>query len=706
MADELGLINLFTDPRAVQKIADTFATAFARGGHSSSFSSINPTGEGKAGGRGRASDEDLRKEITNTIKTRQLESKFLNQVTKNLSVLNQELDKAQDDFRGAAQYTERFSKLFGDVWNKAMSEVAKSKKSETRMIELLDAALEEDIKTMDDVLAIRQRQQHLEKQISDETIATSKHMIDEHKRFSQALGEATHNLEDGGKSFLNQVQRGIRAFFSLEVAFINLIRSVNRLVDDFKLQLKTGSQMNTFMSQWAAIISGVDPRAFVEMMASSRQASLTFDSMNDYVDLVSQQHLKYFNQIGDLTEASKFTTDMFMILGRSGIRPNVKDMDTLGDSFRLMNKIAGQTSEQFVAMMEQVSGDVDMQTRLRVARKEDRAAIIAGTAAQIALNRSMGLSEEQAIAAAIAMGKIAGGGAKERFKRAAQMQMAFSALGIQGGAEMAELERKGKARMTPEEAKRFEVLGTRLTKAATAAKGGSIPLEMMRDTILEKTGLDQYFGEDSPLNKQLGEGLKTNAGLLVEIRDAIRSDMTIAEKGLAIFQGIGNFIASGLGGLLTTIVQFAGATWMLGLIGKLGVLGGLGAAVGTLATAAVMLVTAAATFAAVYKGTEYLMNVETPWTDSLATNIIDGLSRLPFMDALGDEYDPNIGVQEAIQQRKEARALQEKQLAAAEHTNEMEERRLGIQESANSDQKAQTRLARLAQTGQNASTVT
>ncbi|KKL81594.1 hypothetical protein LCGC14_1993160, partial [marine sediment metagenome] len=38
--------------------------------------------------------------------------------------------------------------------------------------------------------------------------------------------------------------------------------------------------------------------------------------------------------------------------------------------------------------------------------------------------------------------------------------------------------------------------------------------------------------------------------------------------------------------------------------------------------------------------------------------------------------------------------------------NEMEERRLGIQESANSDQKAQTRLARLAQTGQNASTVT
>ena len=282
--------------------------------------------------------------------------------------------------------------------------------------------------------------------------------------------------------------------------------------------------------------------------------------MNEYTELAIQQQRKYFNQIGDLTESMRFTTTSMQQLGRMGIRPSAAAMDEMAGTFRVLNKIAGVTSDQFSAMMETTMSDLDVQTRLRVAKEGERRAIIQGINRQIEMNVAMGLTAEQAQAAALAMGKIAGGGAKERFKRAAQMQMAFAAMGVEGGSRAAELVRKGQARMSPAEREELEKLTTRFTEASTAAKGGSIPQEFLRDTLLDKTGLNQYFGEDSPLNKQLGEGLAANKGVLEQIHESIREGMNIWEKGLAISQGIGNFIVNGaLGKLIISAVQLIGA---------------------------------------------------------------------------------------------------------------------------------------------------
>lgn len=671
------LLKALTDPNVMQKLGAQFAKGFKEGGNMGGFSSLNPTGEGNSGGRsGGSSLRDERKTIENAIKTRQLESKFVNQVTKNLKILNQEIKKSESDFAGAGEYAERFSNIFGQVWNDAMEQVSLSKKAEIRMVTALNKALDQDIETIGDVLKVRQRQQQLEKQIMDKTIATSKSMIDEYNELSTALGSATHGLSDLGKSTHDWITRGVRGFFSLEAALINLGRSVNRLVDDYKTQLAVGSHMTTVQSQWAAIMSGTDPRQFVQMMGNARQASLTFKSVGEYSDLVSQQQSKYFNQIGDLTDASQFAHDSFMMLGKSGVRPTAAAMDQTAQTFRVLNKIAGVTSEQFSQLMDQTLADVDIQTRLRVAKQGERAAIIAGIQKQIEMNVAMGLTVEQATAAAVAMGKIAGGGAKERFKRAAQMQMAFGALGVSGGARAAELTRKGNARMSPEERAELEKLTTNLTQAATATRGGSIAGELVTDTIMDKTGLVQFFGPDSPLNKQLGEGLRPLPGLLEQIRDKITDQMSTGEKLLAASQIVGNFLQSGLGGVITSVIQGIGAVWVLGAIAKLG-LGGAITAIGTsLGAAAVAaapiagaVIALTGALAAGYKFGEWLNSYpERFGWDSYSTNLGDLVDNIT-----GNAYDPNEGVQEAINQRRMAREVAEAQLLQAEkHTATME----------------------------------
>ncbi len=577
--------QLITDHGFLRTIGLEIAKGIAEGGNSSSFSSFNPTGQqtGRAGGRGLSGDtspKEVRKAQLDEIKARQKHSKYTNQLVKTFEKLNKELLKGDKDMNAARRKTVAYTQTFESEWGKAMEKVFSSKRAEDKLVKRLNAKLEENVGSMDDVLKIQRRHQILGERIARSEGIISQHTIDAHKKYSVALSESMEGIDTFGESFVRTAKSTIRAFFSYESAIVQLTRATKILYQDYKLQIKTGSRFeNVFKQQWDAIFAGVDPSAMTELMAQSRQAGLTFGSLDEYMEVTKQQQEKYYNQIGDLTESMRFGTTMFHILGKSGIKPSAVAMDSLGNTFRVMNKIVGTTSEQFNQMLEQVTADEDVQNRLRTAKASERQGIIAGIVQQIKLNVAMGLTAEQAQGAALAMGKIAGGGAKERFKRAAQIQMAFGALGVEGGARAAELVRKGKARMSPDEITELEKLGTKFTAVATAAQAGSFQGEFVRDTLLEKGNLEEFFGATSPLNKQLAEGLEANKDVLEDILQAIKDGPSGFEKMMMTFDKTTSGLTTGLGGLAAGTIALSGALYTTGAVAsRLGIGAGMGSA--------------------------------------------------------------------------------------------------------------------------------
>lgn len=550
------IIGALSDRGILQRIGREIADGMRQSGGSSIFSPENTTGRGTAGGRG---DGISPRSQTELLKAKQLEEKYSNQITKSFKMLNRELDAHRKGTSASRSAIMAYSNALGKSWSEAMEHVAKSKASEDMLIRKLNASLSENIKSMDDVIRIRERQQKLEKNILDRKTITTKEEVEEHKRLTKALGESSVGLDDFGKSLADNAKRVVRGFFSLEAAMANLSIAAKQLTTDFRAQLRFGSQMGLFANQLEAIRLGIDPATFTEINAQARQASLTFGSMSEFTEDLRTQQMRYFNQIGDLTETTRFTAQTFQLLGRSGIRPSIQAMDSLGDSFRVLNKIAGMSSDQFAGMMDSVLADEDITAKLRAAKEGERQAIVAGIARQIEMNTAMGMTVEQATEAARAMGRLGGGSARERFKQAAMTQATMGAMGIAGGAEAADLIRKGQRRTSAENERLQELMG-RVSNAASEAQRGGYGAEMMVDTLMDKSQMGQYLGPNSPFNTNLTNGLAANKTVLEQIRDKITDQLTGGEKMLMLVDKVTNFVVNGaLGKILIGVAQLIGA---------------------------------------------------------------------------------------------------------------------------------------------------
>ena len=640
----------------------------------------NPSGRtsGVAGGRG--SDLQERKEAKDAIRAKQLETKFANQVTNSFKNMNKELSKSEQSLGKARQQTAAFSKVFGEQWNNAMNQVAESKRSEQKLISNLNNKLAENIESLDDVLRIRQRQQRLEEEILDTKTVTNRATVEEYNRLSSALGEASLNVESFRDDIENTTKRAIRAFFSVEAAAANLSIAMTQLMNDFRAQLRFGSEMGVAANQIQAMVMGMDPGVFTEINAQARQASLTFGSLEEYTSTLRDQQLRYFNQIGDLTESTRFTAETFQLLGRSGVRPTVEAMDSMAGSFRVLNKIAGVTSDQFNGMMEGLLADEDISAKLRAAKADERQAIIAGIARQVEMNTAMGMTVEQSLEAARSLGRLSGGTARERFRQAAMAQATMGAMGISGGAEAADLIRKGQRRTADENARLQELMG-QVSNAASEAQRGGYGAEMMVDTMMDRSQMGQYLGPNSPFNTRLTEGLAANKSVLEEIRDSIREDLSIGERALVIADTVGNFVMNGaLGKLFIGAAQLIGAYILgRGALGALGRGGGLAGAAtaargaaGQVANvargAAAPAAAAAAAGYGVYQAGQAITTGRSDVHDALvSTSIGQSIS-----DGIGSgiahtlAFFGNDAAQEAIRLQDEARMAQEKSAVAAE----------------------------------------
>ena len=524
-----GLSGMEVNPRAMRELGAAIADGMQQGGNARSYSPHNPTGSdqgaGVAGGRGSGSTT---RDQADYIKSEQLKTEINRKVFDSYKKLNKQLDHTSKHLDDMQSDISVFAKAFANEWGDAMDKVERSTNVQRKLIANLNALGFEEIKTTEDLLELRERQQKLEKQLIHAKGAERlklKKEAEQYKKMSKAMAKATKGIDSMADKTKDWLSNTGKAFFSLENVLFQFTLGITRLMGDVGASMKFGadtSNMGIFNDQLRAAQAGMDPAAWAEMTAGARQAAYQFDNMDEFSTSLLKRQREYYGYIGDSGEAAQFATNSYMLLGKAGIDPTSKAFDRLGDSFLYLNKAAGVTADQFNGMMETLVADENIQVRLRAASEKERGAIMAGISNRIKENVAIGMSTEKSLEAARAMGRIAGGDAKERFKQAAMAQMALGSMGVAGGDRAAELIRKGQ-RMDDNEREELQQIMGNASQFMAQTKTGGIGGELAFGTIMQKSGLDQYMGPSSPFNvtleKQLALDKKANEEIIAQIKD-------------------------------------------------------------------------------------------------------------------------------------------------------------------------------------------
>jgi len=668
---------------ALRKMGMDFAKGMQQG--SAGFSSTNTTGEGRAGGRGNLD------EAKQQIRAAQLRHKLEKNIIQNYKDLGDTLKSNKKKLGQVTDDLDVFARVFTNKWNGVLEQVSKSGRAEQNLIKQTNRAMGGNITSLEDVLALRQEQLELEKKIQQadgkqnaEIIAN----IARYKKVSGALNEATDDIESFGDSLIDTAKSTVRGFFSFKAALTNITVAAVQLTNDFRSQLKHGSHLGIIANQMAAITQGVDPGALTEMLGEARQVSLAFGSVEKYTTQLTVEQRKYYRMIGDTTDALRFVNESYRMLGEAGIKPVAGAMDSLGHTFAFLNTAAGVTSDQFTSIMDGMLQDVDIREQLRAAQEGERASIVAGVAKQLELNVAMGMTIEQATAAAKSLGRLSGESAKDRFKRAAQVQMMMGAMGIEGGGRAAELIRKGQRIDKSTEGVELQGKMTQLANAAVRTKRGGINSEIMVDTLMGKMNLDQYLGKGSDFVTTTASAIAPQKEQLDKMYSEATRQSSALEDMLLSVDLIKNFLVAGaLGKLMVGGAQLIGAY----IIGK-GILGAGGAGVAASMSAAGAGVAAAATGTALVLGAGAVgaglgyAGYKAIDDTSFGIGLSDLIGRT--VDAVGSKWglideaaadermqtlaaaDSNAYQEKSKIQRDEAKALQEAQLLATERQSE------------------------------------
>ena len=703
VTDIIGAI--LGNPNALRQLGREIAEGMSG---AAGYSSTTPSGgeaSGKAGGRGveGANVQELQK----AIKAQQLHTKAQKQVQQDYRELSKLLKVNKNRVKEASDNIDIFSRVFTRKWDEAMEKVTSSVALEEKLRKQVATALGREKMSFEEVLELRERQKKLEAKIKnaqDKTTEAVKRNITEYKKISGALNSATNDLSSWSEGLSDKARAAGRAFFSTEAALITLGIAIKQLTTDIKIQLKFGSQMGVIRNQWEAMIMGVDPGALTEMMDGARQVQNAFGDVVEFSGLVTDEQRKYYRFIGDSTEAIRFVTESLTLLGKSGIRVSEGSMDLIGDSFAFLNKAAGVTSDQFHGMMEGLLQDEDIRERLRSAQEGERAAIVSGIAQQLKLNVAMGMTIEQAQGAAKALGRLSGESAKDRFKRAAQLQATMGAMGIEGGARAGELVRMG-ARIDQIPGGLDELQGymSQIANEAVQSKRGALGAELMVDRLMSQDGMGQYLGKGSEFVTTMTGALKPQPEQLGIIIEESTRSANYLENIMLYTDIMSKFLTdSALGKTIMAAAQLVGA-YVLGKAALGAAAGGVGAVAGAttgLARVAGKVGGVGAAAAGGYAIGSFLNTLPEKWGfDSLSTNLGDLVDNLS-----GDRYDPNS--EEEATRGKEQLSIARQTLVETKRANELNALQLEAQNTNMSQTEYLSRLNRINTQSQEAALAT
>ena len=494
-----------------------FAEGLQSSGVNSGFQASNPTGTGTAGGRGASDDaQKTQKQATKNLETEIRIRKVLNSQYADHSTLIKNLSSALKHIQPEmSEFGDSLTQIGGAVTDR-LQHVSDSFETYEKQIKFWNKVRN---KTGLDINVLEEKRtrilQHL--QTGTKHDGRLKEILKKIEERRVKILDKANDLQEKNNSLLQRFGKTAMLALGLDAA--------RKFATDVSAQFKYGSIGGIGQQQLRSVsLGGIDPSALSEMSAGARMAAIALGGQTEMYDVMQAKQWANIKVTGDATEAARHTTEMLQLMGRAGIRPSLKGVNQLTEQFGYLHRMTGMTAEQYRATFTALTQNADIRQKLQGLDKKDRRARLEGIWLRFKENVALGMIPEQAQKAAEALAGMAGEGPKERFKKAAQLQMAAGALGISGGAEAAEALRAGD-RATKEQT---DVLDRVLKGIANARVKSRTADGIHTEFAIERLTRDlQEVGKDSPFVTTLTEALRPEG----EIAKGIK---TTAEQGGAM----------------------------------------------------------------------------------------------------------------------------------------------------------------------------
>lgn len=387
-------------------------------------------------------------------------------IDKQSALFGQDLLQQRDRLREGAKQTKEMqlqsktAKREADAANNAAKQKRAHLKAEydkqVALGNLTKAAKEEQEQQLRDLAKVINDTAHA----SSAAVKTMKNSTDQLKRIENDLAHIEPKVENA--EILQSWGKRIYDMFAPLRAWLDglMARSVNDTINTAKGEISHQGYMGGLTgngpSQSSTALLGLSRPEFVEMAAQHRRAMLAMGGMTETVDLLTKSQSALFDVTGSLKDSTMVAMQQMTLLTNHGIKLTAegfgKYTDEMARDYKRYGAISGQTMDQYSSAIASLVEDESTQVSLRNAASEaERLQIIRNTKRRYDENLAMGMTVEQATAAAKAMAKLAGEGPMERYKKSVKFQAALGAMGIGGGAEAARIMRKSESRRTAAE---------------------------------------------------------------------------------------------------------------------------------------------------------------------------------------------------------------------------------------------------------------
>lgn len=304
-----------------------------------------------------------------------------------------------------------------------------------------------------------------------------------------------------------------------------------------------GLSVNPFSKNldiWTAARMGMTPTEGIKMQADFRRTIMsTQRGMTEFMDGLKAAEREYADVITDPAERTAFAAKQMELATMAGVRFMKEDAVASSKELRRVAKLTGMAPMEFNEAIADIVSSEEYRARLSVATSEqERKAILAGVKSQFELNKAMGMTTEQAKAAAKSIQSMTNQGPQKRLIQAARIRAYGGAVGL--GAEsnrLAALLNKGK-RTTPEEQAEMQRLAESLNAAFRKSTTGRIENEWFQDALKEQLDLESVIGLSSPHNTALSQAVAP----LEQAADSMSKLTTALIEALSIFKAGHNSI--------------------------------------------------------------------------------------------------------------------------------------------------------------------
>jgi len=262
-----------------------------------------------------------------------------------------------------------------------------------------------------------------------------------------------------------------------------------------------------------ARLMGMSQVELLETQANYRQtmeaSGMTSEKMTA---LMKDQGYAMIGLTGSIKDGAKFALESarsFRVLGAAGMDQS-QFLEGQKDVFRSLHNTLSMTTEQFIAMNEQLLSSQSIRAQMFKMDKSRRAQYFLEIQQTMEKLRLDGLTIEQAHKVVEAMEAMGAKSPRERLKEAAKLQATMGGMGMGAEGERAAQLLRGGLRGEGDKAE-FAELMKQATARSSEIMGQGFASEMAQSQLLATSGMDQYIGPMGQFaDTALAEGLKVN----------------------------------------------------------------------------------------------------------------------------------------------------------------------------------------------------